>query len=56
MGHCFSDVLTPFISEPTRVVVVNVEVAVADMSTWGLITPGFAFKLKKYFRVLPRFV
>lgn len=33
MGHCFSDIVTPFISgDPTSVVVVNVDVAVADMT------------------------
>jgi hypothetical protein len=35
MGHC--DTLTPFIfGVPKRVVVVKVDVAVADMTTWGL--------------------
>jgi hypothetical protein len=37
MGHCFSDIVTPFISgDPTSVVVVSVVVAVTDMTTWGL--------------------
>lgn len=36
MGHCFSDKVTPFISgDPTSVVVVNVEVAVAVTDMTG---------------------
>lgn len=36
MGHCFSDKVTPFISgDPTSVVVVNVEVAVAVADMTG---------------------
>lgn len=35
IGHFFSDIETPFIAGGPTSVVVKVDVAVADMTTWG---------------------